>query len=258
MKQLRPLLACLLAIALPLPSAARPHVIAELGTAPLIGQISSTSQLKSDVSRERRLFATAGTKLGLSPKEYASFASRIAAGNLAYVTVPRHLDAMSWSSGGNVYVLRDVIVPAGTKGWEVDLQESDETVALFIPARCGNLSVVRRARPHIAKAPAVKAIAAVPTPTPVPSPVAAPAAPAFVAPQAPQATPPPYASVAQSTPAHHFRWWPLLLVPVAAMLISGHGGSANTPGITTSALPPPPTPVTPTPPPLVGCTPAPH
>ena len=256
MKPLRSLLASLLAIALPLPVAAQPHVIAQLGTAPLIGQISSTPQLRSDVSRESRLFETAGTKLGLSQKEYAQFASRIAGGRLTYVTVPRHLDAMSWSSGGNVYVLHDVIVPAGTKGWEVDLQESDETVALFVPARCGNLSVVRRPRPHLARVSAVRAVAAVPTPTPAPTAAPVAVAPAFVAPEAPAPTPPPYESVAQSTPTHHFRWWPLLLVPIAAMLVSGHGGSPSMPGITASAVPPPP-PAAPTPAPLVGCTPPP-
>lgn len=255
MKSLRPLLASVLTLALPLPAFAQPHTIAQLGTAPLIGQITSTSQLKNDVSRQRRLFETAGTKLGLSAAEYAKFSARIAAGNLAYVTIPRHLDAMSWSSGGNVYVLHDVIVPRGTKGWEVDLQENDETVALFVPARCGNLSIVRRTRPHLAKAPAVKAVAAVPPPTPAPSP-APDAAPAFVAPPAPQATPAPYAAVAQSTPSHHFRWWPLLLIPIAALLVNGHGGSGSTPAITTSTLPPPPAPPAPTPPP-VGCTPAP-
>lgn len=251
MKSFRPLAASLLALALPLPALAQPHTIAQLGTAPLIGQISSTPQLKGDVSRQRRLFETAGTKLGLSSDEYAKFSARIAAGNLAYVTIPRHLDAMSWSSGGNVYVLHDVIIPRNTKGWEVDLQENDRIVALFVPARCGNLSVVRRPRPHIAQAPVVKAVASVPSPGPTAAPVAE--APAFVAPQAAQPTPPPYTSVAESTPAHHFRWWPLLLVPIAAMLINGHGGSTTGPTITTSTLPPP----APTPPPLVGCTPSP-
>lgn len=256
MKRLRPLLASVLAIALPLPAAAHPHVIAQLGTAPLIGQIASTPQLQNDVSRERRMFESAGTKLGLSPKEYAQFETRIARGELTYVTVPRHLDAMSWSSGGNVYVLHDVVVPAGTKGWEVDLQESDATVALFIPARCGNLSIVRRPRPHIAKVQAIRTVAAVPTPVPAPTAAPVESAPAFIPPQAPQTTPPPYESVAQSTPAHHFRWWPLLLIPVAAILFNGHGGSTNAPAITTSQVPPPP-PVAPTPPPLVGCTPPP-
>lgn len=251
MKTLRPLLASLLVIALPLPAVAQPHTIAQLGTAPLIGEIASTPQLKDDVSRQRRLFETAGTKLGLSADEYAKFSARIAAGNLSYVTIPRHLDAMSWSSGGNVYVLRDVIIPRGTKGWEVDLQENDQIIALFVPARCGNLSILRRPRVHVAKAPVVRAIAYAPSPRPTAAPVAD--VPAFAAPAAPQPTPAPYASVAQSTPVHHFRWWPLLLIPIAAMLVNGHGSSPNSPAITTSNLPPP----APTPPPLVGCTPAP-
>lgn len=256
--KLRTLIAALLSLAIPLPAIAQPHVVAQLGTAPLIGQISSTTQLQSDVSRQRRLFESAGTKLGLTPTEYAQFESRIASKRLAYVTLPRHLDAMSWSSGGNVYVLHDVVIPAGTKGWEVDLREGRSVVALFIPSRCGNLSVVRRMLPAVAQAapPHPVMVEAAATQPPAPAPTVAPA-PVVVAPAAPAATPAPYQSVATSTgPAHHFGWWPLLLVPIAALLLHGGGGS-NAVGPTISSAPGAPAPAAPTPAPVVGCTPAP-
>ncbi len=154
MKLFRTAISLVLSVTMPLAAIAKPHEIAQLGTAPLTGEIASTSQLQANVNRQRHLFEVAGTKLGLSPREFAQFAARIDAKQLTYVTIPRHLDAMSWSSGGRVYVLHDVIIPAQTKGWEIDLQEQDHVVALFVPARCGNLSILRRPLPAIAKAPA--------------------------------------------------------------------------------------------------------
>lgn len=258
--QLRKLLTLLLTLAVPTPAFAQSHVIAQLGTAPLVGEIASTAQLQSDVARNRRLFESAGGKLGLTPAEYAQFETRIASRQLAYVTLPRHLDAMSWSSRGNVYVLHDVVIPADTKGWEIDLKEGRSIVALFIPARCGNLSIVRKALPAIAQAPArpVKVEAAATQP---PAPSTAPAAPVVAMPDTPAATPAPYQSVATSTgPAHHLRWWPLLLIPIAALFFHGGGSSSplSSPAfVTTPAAPVVPVVAAPTPQPAVGCTPAP-
>ena len=243
--------ALLLTFALPLPAFAQPHVIAQLGTAPLIGQIASTSQLQTDVQRQRHLFEAAGGKLGLTPDEYARFEQRIASKQLTYVTLPRHLDAMSWSSGGSVYVLHDVVIPAGTKGWEIDLREDTGVVALFIPARCGNLSIVRKPLPAIAQTapkPAVVEAAA----TAQPAPTAAPATQVVAVPAAPAATPPPYQSAAASTgPAHHVRWWPLLLIPIAAFFFHGGSSPSTVPALT------PVSSVAPTPQPVAGCTPPP-
>lgn len=242
-----------------MPALAKPHVIAELGTAPLIGAIDSTSQLQADVSQQRRLFETAGTKLGLTPDEYAQFAARISDRRLAYVTIPRRLDAMTWSSGGRVYVLHDVVIPAQTKGWEIDLQEQHRIVALFIPARCGNLSVLRKPLPALAKAApaprvAVEAAAtAPPQPEQTPAPAVMPAAVAL--PAAAAATPAPYTTVATATPAtHHARLWPLLLIPIIALIASHHGGS-SVPSVGTTTLTNPPGSATP--PPASCPTPAP-
>lgn len=237
-----------------MPAFAQPHVIAQLGTAPLIGQISSTSQLQADVQRQRQLFEAAGDKLGLTTDEYARFEQRIALKQLTYVTLPHHLDAMSWSSGGKVYVLRDVVIPAGTKGWEIDLREDTGIVALFIPARCGNLSIVRKPLPAIARTivpwqPIVEADATTP---PAPPASSTTQTQAVAVPPTPAATPAPYESAAASSgPAHHVRWWPLLLIPVAAFFFHGGGGTANVPSLT------PVTSVAPTPQPVVGCTPPP-
>lgn len=250
---MRKLLALLLCTALPLPALAQTHVIAELGTAPLIGRVASTQQLQNDVSRQRDIFEAAGLQLGLTPAEFAQFQRQIAQRRLTYVVIPRRLDAMSWRSGGRVHVLHDVLIPANTMGWEVDLREHDRILALFIPNKCGNLSLLRKPAPLLAHAapPVVKDVAFVATPSPAPTlaPTPAPAATPAVAP-----TPAPYTSLAMSTsnaPSHHFRAWPLLLLPLIAMLVThGHSGPA--------APMVPALPAAPTPPP-VGCpTPAPH
>ncbi len=147
----RRLLALLMCVALPLPAAAQTHVIAQLGTAPLVGQVESTQQLQSDVAQQRAIFSAAGQSLGLTPAEFAQFQRRIANRQLSYVTIPRRLDAMSWRSGGRVHVLHDVLIPAHTMGWEVDLTEHSQIVALFIPNKCGNLSLIRRPAPLLAR-----------------------------------------------------------------------------------------------------------
>ena len=148
MKLARIMLASLLSVALPLQAIAAPHVIARLGSAPVLGQLSSTPQLQAEVTRQRRTFEAAGAAIGLTPKEYMQVEARIEAKQLAYVTIPRHLDAMTGSRNGQVFVVHDVIIPAQTKGWEIDLQENHQVLAVFIPARCGNVSLLRKPSPH--------------------------------------------------------------------------------------------------------------
>lgn len=265
----RTLVSLVLIGAMPIQAIAGPHAIAELGTAPLIGQIASTAQLQADVSRQRALFAAAGSKLGLTPREYAQFASRIGSRQLAYVIIPRHLDAMSWSSGGNVYVLHDVIIPANTHGWEIDLQESGQEVALFVPARCGNLSILRRSIPRLASAGKPHLRRTLPVAMKREAPQVAPPAPAtasaaappvaFAMPAASPTPAPLYEALAPSRPAaapvtHRPRLWPLLALIPIAFFLGGHGSSSPSfapPGIAGGPIPgPSPVPGCPTPAPV--------
>jgi hypothetical protein len=250
---LRRILALMLCAALPAPALAQTHTIAQLGTAPLIGQVASTPQLQRDVQQQQALFEEAGMQLGLTPAQFIAFEQRIENGQVAYVTIPRHLDAMSWRTGNRVHVLRDVVIPAHTMGWEIDLAEGNQILGLFIPNKCGNLSLLRRPAVHIARVmtprvqPTPFVLAAQYTPPPTQPPTAAPA---------PAPTPLPYAAASMSSqpasPARHVRAWPLLLlVPVIAMLVS-HGHSS--PG-SFGPIPASPS-LGPTPPPA-GCTPTP-
>lgn len=244
----RNILALILCAALPLPAAAQTHVIAQLGTAPLIGQVASTGQLQGDLRAQRGIFEAAALQLGLSPAEFLALEGRIDRRQLTYVTIPRRLDAMSWRSGGRVHILRDVLIPANTMGWEVDLSEGSNVLALFIPNKCGNLSLLRKPAPRLARVKVLPAsISYAPTPAPSPSAVPTPV-PTQAPAQVPLST---YAASTGPAPSsHHFRAWPLLLLPIVAMFLHGHSPVTTAPAA-------PLLPVSNPPP--AGCpTPAPH
>lgn len=123
------------------------HVLPVLGTAPLLGQMSSTADLQERVSQRRAMFETAAGDLGLTDSETAELVQRIMSGRVRWTVMPRHLDAMTWAWDGSVYMYRDVVIPDDEYGWETDIRVGDNVHALFIPAACGNLSLVERSVP---------------------------------------------------------------------------------------------------------------
>jgi hypothetical protein len=213
--------------------------IAVLGRAPLVGQIASTTQLRHDVGQYDSRFAAVASSMGLTPAEYRDFRREIAVGHPNYVTVPRHLDYTSSYYNGSAHVLKDVVIPAGTHGWEIDLVEKHRVLALFIPNVCGNLSLIVRPERRIAAAPLPTAVlparvsrAPIPAPPVAPEPVAvAPVAPLQVAeanvPAAPELPPP---------VVHHVSFLAPLLGAIGAVLIGtaiGSGGGSNSGGTVT-------------------------
>jgi hypothetical protein len=210
------------------PALAKPTVIAELGSAPLLGTSRSTAEMRALVARNEGIMSSAAVKLHLTPAEYAQFRAAIASSRVAWVQVPRHLDAMTWSSGGRVYVLHDVVIPARTNGWEVDVRSHDHILALYMPAKCGNLSVVRRAAPVIAKRPVPTRVAAMKVVPPVPVAVA-PAPPPVVIPDDVPPAPPVEVAHTEFPPvaaaAHHR----LFLAPLLFGLAALSGGSGSGP-----------------------------
>ena len=128
------------------PAVAKPTVIAELGTAPLLGTSTSTLEMRERVAHNEDIMSAAAVRVGLTAGEYAQFHTAIAESHVAWVIVPRHLDVMTWQSGGHVYALHNVIIPKNTYGWEVDVNAHGQVLALYMPAKCGNLSVVRKPR----------------------------------------------------------------------------------------------------------------
>jgi hypothetical protein len=212
------------------PVLAKPTVIAELGTAPLLGTSVSTAQMRARVAHNEGILSAAAARLGLSAGEYAQFHAAIDDSRVAWVTMPRHLDAMTWQGGGRVYALHDVVIPANTHGWEVDLRSRGQILALYMPAKCGNLSLVRKAAPAIAHHAVVPVYVAAVPPVVAPPPVVVAAAPA---PPPPDDTPPaaPVVAAAPSAfpPAAAARHIPLFLAPLLFGLAALSGGLGSGP-----------------------------
>jgi hypothetical protein len=246
----RPIATALLVMMTGLPALAQPIEIATLGRAPLMGQSTNAAELKYNFSKNEALMRQAGMDLGLTTEQYEQFRLALEVGKPNWVTVPRHLDAMTWAAGGRVHVLRDVIIPANQKGVEVDLHAGDKIIALFLPAKCGNLSVIRRNVPHVAAVRnfPVPHVAAVSVPQPCPPGMAGTAYPDCQSVVADVQPPPVVAAVAPpiAIPAAVHRG--IGFLPLAALLpFLVHSGSSNSvipgtsiPGTGTITGPPPP------------------
>jgi hypothetical protein len=139
---------------------------------------------------------------------------------------------MTWQSGGRVYALRDVVIPANTHGWEVDIPAHGRVLALYLPAKCGNLSLVRRTAPAIADRAPLRRVAAlrvVPASAPI-APLAAAAPPPAAPNDAPVAAPPQVAQAEfppAAAAAHHTAFFLVPLLLGLAALASGGGGNSN-------------------------------
>jgi hypothetical protein len=100
-------------------------------------------------------YTEAAAKIGLTRREYAEFRQALSDGGAIFVRLPRHIDAMAGvhRRNGQVYALKNVVVPSGTMGWEVNLADG---TTVIVPQICGNLSLNHsRAVAHHAKPKAV-------------------------------------------------------------------------------------------------------
>ena len=172
-------------------------------------------------------YTEAAAKIGLTRAEYGEFRQALTDGNAIYVRLPRRIDAMAGvhRRNGQVYALRNVLVPSGTMGWQVNL--ADGTTVL-IPRICGNLSMNRghaiaHRPPVVAQRTQPKAVRAA---TFVAPPIAA-------VPQTPVSfdVPPTVAPVAAAVPitaaaaGHSGLPFLGLLLPVLAALPGGHSSA---------------------------------
>jgi hypothetical protein len=232
----RTVAAAVLVVMTGLPALAQPIEIATLGRAPLMGESTSAGELQSNFRKNEALMRRAGMGLGLTPEQYEQFRLALDVGKPNWVTVPRHLDAMTWAAGGEVHVLRDVIIPPNLKGLEVDLHSGDNIIALFLPAKCGNLSVIRRSLPHIAAVRnfPVPHVAAVTAPAPPQRQTVAVAPPVEVPPLVAAVPPPPVPIAA----VHHgFGLWPL--AAVLPFLVRGSSTPGSPPFVSGTIVGPP-------------------
>ena len=209
---------------------AQTTVVHQMGVAPLLGVSSTTAEIREKVRTHPKLMHDAAKAIGLTPREYAAFYRKFMNEKPGWVTLPRHLDAMTWGGDGAAHAEYDVQIPAGTNGWEVDLYETHQVVHVYIPMICGNLSVVRTPRQEVVMArpplPPRHIFAPVPPP---PAPVAVVPPPAPIVPQSVAEQIPP---VAPAPAVHHPRlFWPIFGAAVVAAVIIGssHHGSTSTP-----------------------------
>jgi hypothetical protein len=208
------------------PGLSAPTIIAELGTAPLLGPNTTLSQLQVSIARNESRLSRAATLAGMSPAEYRAFRIATQTQRPDWVRVPRRLSAMTWYSGGQVRVTYDVEIPAATYGFEYDEADAAQRLRIFLPVACGNLSVLReRIRRAAAHKPPME-VSAIP-----PHVVATPAPPAAAAPES-QALPKPIPTAAPtiylgSSPARGF--FPFLATLFGFVIIGGgnHGGGGH-------------------------------
>ena len=222
--------------------AASDREIDNLSDGALLGEIQSTQALQQAFDANADQLALAGSEIGLSPQQYHEVRMAIAEGRARYVELPRHIDAMSGQHGGRVFIVRDIRIPKGVYGWEVDLDEAHDVVKVYVPNRCGNLSLVR-VRPRVLAAAPVYHRVNVAYAAPIAGPFAPlpasyeAASPAPVVAYQPELSAPHVAQVA----THHFAMLPFLAgALVAGFLASGGHGS----GVSVNTHPTP-VPVTP-------------
>src|SRR5450755_3457888 len=176
--------------ALCVPALAAPTVIAELGSAPLLGPTATLADLQVSVARNEARLSAAAALEGMTAAEYRAFRAEVQTVKPQWVRVPRRLDAMTWFDGYRVRVIHDVEIPAATYGWEYDEAGVGERLRIFMPVACGNLSILReRIRRVAAMLPRVS-VAAMPMQAIVSAPVPSRAAP-MPSPAATPTTPPP-------------------------------------------------------------------
>jgi len=219
----------LLVVMTGLPAMAQPLEIATLGRAPVWhAPAHSLAEAQAYFTREEWAMRSAARAIGLTDAQFVSFKEQLAVAKPSqWVTLPRHLDAMTW--GAPAHRLDDVIIPKGEKGVEIDFPETGGTLVVYLPAKCGNMSFVRRRlaatlpKPH-------PLVAAAQQTYPAPQELPPPALVSAVIPVVNCVGPP---GVCGPIPSTGFRCGPLCFLPgVLPFLVRG----SSTPG-----LPAPPT-----------------
>ena len=241
------------------PAALASTIVHHLGVAPLLGRSSTTAEVRGKVRTHPLLMRRAASEIGLSPREYEAFYRQFMNQRPGWVTIPRRLNAMSWSSGGVVHAENDVLIPAGVQGWEGDLVEKHQIGHVYLPMICGILSVLRTP---------LNKVAAIPPPLPPRHiftevlPQSQPVVGALVTPDGfSQQIPPVLAPAAIVHHPHLF--WPIFGTAVLVAVLVSHPHHGTTPSVATppSAPVPPVPPALPVPPsvpkPPVDCVPPP-
>lgn len=170
------------------------------------------ADVQAAVIFEEDRYWQASRKIGLTRGEFEEFERRVIDGDVKLTMLPSQLDAMAGQHHGRIYAVRNAHVRGGERSFVVALADGKR---VYVPMKCGNVSVVRNARPQVVartprtpvhtltravRRPAAPVVAAVAAPLPAPP---APVAPA-VAVAAPVV---PVAAVAHHNFALPFLMW---------------------------------------------------
>jgi hypothetical protein len=109
--------------------------------------LDSKSAVQHVVRAQRTHYRHAEQTIGLTPSEAGEFERRLAHGQVKRTTLPLHLDAMAGLHRDRVYALHDVRVLPNNVAYVVVL---DDGKRVYIPAVCGNISVVHAKPPVVA------------------------------------------------------------------------------------------------------------
>lgn len=205
-------------------------VVAELGSAPLLGQTATLAQLQVNVARNEERLASAAALAGMTAGEFRAFRDAVQTTRPSWGLVPRHLSAMTWFDGSQVRVIHDVLIPAATYGFEYDESSANARLRIFVPVACGNLSILRERIVRAAVLPPRREVSSRPVAMIPPVPATPPPAPAQVAtPQtaaAPSPVPSPTTIQLGSRPRRGI--WPFFAV-LFGFLDFGGGSSSGGP-----------------------------
>jgi hypothetical protein len=121
--------------------------------------LAEVSEVQQVVVAEKTRYKQAAQRIGLTIREFDEMERRISRGEIKRTTLPVRLDAMAGMHRGRVYAIRDVRVLPNQNAYAVVL---DDGKRVYIPAVCGNLSVVRGKALRIVHASAHRVLAHVP------------------------------------------------------------------------------------------------
>ena len=87
---------CLIVTMTASPCLSAPTVIAELGTAPLLGPNATLAELQTSIARNEARLATAADLVGMTGAEYRAFRIATQTQRPDWGRVPHRLNAMAW------------------------------------------------------------------------------------------------------------------------------------------------------------------
>jgi hypothetical protein len=122
-----------------------------LGTAPLlIPPSTSGAQLASNVLAHEAIVHRGAQAIGLTEPQWQRV-RRLVGRSAPWVTIPRCYDSFTWATSpvnGVVHVDHNVRIPANEKGFSFSWTEGKTLITVVIPAKCGNIAVVKYLAPE--------------------------------------------------------------------------------------------------------------